>query len=209
MRIVVAGILALAALAASPAFAQSARSSGGNAQVMQQLQQLASERTQLLAENARLKSELDKEKKARETLEKKAGANASRATDLAVARANSRAGELQTELDREKSRLSELVAKFRETAVQLRDIETERTQFKNSLIERDAELGQCVARNQSLYALNGEILTRLEQGGGFRPSVALEPFTRLKRIELENLIDGYQTRAEESAPPQEPAKGSH
>jgi chromosome segregation ATPase len=196
------GLACLAALALQPpAEAQSARSSGGNAQAMQQLQQLAAERTQLLADNARLKSELEAAKKERDELKKKNADGAKRGQDLATARANARAGDLQSELDREKARMSEVVAKFRETAATLRDIETERAQFKNSLVERDGELKQCVARNVALYELNGEILTKLESRGSFSPASALEPFTRLKRVELENLIDGYQTRAEEQRPP--------
>ena len=50
-------MLALALLALAnqrPAVAQAARSSSGNAQAMQQLQQLAAERTKLLADNAKL-----------------------------------------------------------------------------------------------------------------------------------------------------------
>ena len=93
------------------------------------------------------------------------------------------------------------MAKFRELAGQLREVEGDRGTIKTSLAQRDVELKQCIDRNLSLYTLNGEILTRLEHPGGFTAGSALEPFTRLKRIELENLIDGYQTRADEQRPP--------
>ena len=79
----------------------------------------------------------------------------------------------------------------------MRDVESERTAARNTLGQRDIELKQCVDRNLSLYTLNGEILDRLDKRGSFTPASALEPFTRLKRVELENLIDGYQTRAQE------------
>src|SRR5262245_51981874 len=60
-RLVFAVILVTAAHAAA---AQTERAgSSANAQLMQQMQQLASERTQLQAENARLKKELDELKK--------------------------------------------------------------------------------------------------------------------------------------------------
>jgi hypothetical protein len=93
------------------------------------------------------------------------------------------------------------VGKFREMANLLREVETDRNAVKTQLGQRDTEFQQCVDRNRSLYALNGEILARLEKRGGFTPASALEPFTRLKRVELENLIDGYQTRADEQRPP--------
>jgi chromosome segregation ATPase len=199
-------MLALAVLALTthrPVLAQAARSSSGNAQAMQQLQQLAAERTKLLADNAKLKGDLDEARKERDALKKKQDANERRllGNDGAVARANARSDSLGQELEREKAKLTEIVAKFRELAGQLREVESERGTMKTSLAQRDVELKQCVDRNLSLYALNGEVLDRLERRGSFTPGSALEPFTKLKRIELENLIDGYQTRANEQRPP--------
>jgi chromosome segregation ATPase len=196
--------LALLTLAVHrPAAAQAARSSSSNAQAMQQLQQLAAERTKLLADNAKLQSDLDAARKERDALRKTQDASERRlqGTDGAVARANAKSDSLSQELTREKGKLTEIVAKFRELAGQLREVEGERGTIKTALTQRDAELKQCIDRNLSLYALNGEVLTKLENRGGFTPGSALEPFTKLKRIELENLIDGYQTRADEQRPP--------
>jgi|SRR5882672_12728421 len=186
-----------------PAGAQAARSSSGNAQALQQMQQLAAERTRLMAENARLQTELEAARKERDELKKKQGGveNRLRASDVAAARAERTNTTLQSDLDREKARMTELIGKFRETAGTLRDVETDRATVKASLTQRDTELKECVVRNQALYSLNGEILTKLESRGSFTPASALEPFTRLKRVELENLIDGYQTRAQEQQPP--------
>jgi len=203
-RLILPVALVLSGLALlNPAQAQSARSTGGNAQAMQQLQQLAAERTQLLADNAKLKAELDAVRKERDVLAKKQDASERRlqGTDAAVARAGAKSEALSQDLEREKGRLAELVTKFREMAGQFRDVESDRNTVKASLGRRDAELRQCIDRNVSLYTLNGEILTKLEHRGGFSPASALEPFTRLKRVELENLIDGYQTRADEQRPP--------
>jgi chromosome segregation ATPase len=196
-------LAALMIVAVRPASAQEARSSSGNAQAMQQLQQLAAERTKLLADNAKLQTELDSVRKERDGLKKKQEANDRRlqGTDAAVARAGAKAETLQADLEREKGRLAELVGKYREMAGILREIETDRNTTKTALGVRDTELKQCVDRNVSLYALNGEILAKLEHRGSFTPASALEPFTKLKRVELENLIDGYQTRAEEQRPP--------
>jgi len=199
-------MLAMAVLALSghrPASAQAARSSSGNAQAMQQLQQLAAERTKLLADNAKLQADLEAVRKERDALRKKQEASERRlqGTDVAVARAAAKSDSLSQELEREKAKLTEIVAKFRELAGQLREVEGERSTIRTGLAQRDSELKQCVDRNLSLYALNGEILTKLEHRGGLTPGSALEPFTKLKRIELENLIDGYQTRADEQRPP--------
>lgn len=186
-----------------PALAQAARSSGGNAQAMQQLQQLAAERTKLMADNAKLKSDLDVLRKERDALKKKQDAteHGQKGADAAVARATAKSDALAQELEREKTRMAELVTKFRETVGQFREVETDRNTVKAALGQRDAELKQCVDRNVSLYTLNGEVLTRLEHPRGLTASSPLEPFTKLKRVELENLIDGYQSRADEQRPP--------
>jgi chromosome segregation ATPase len=202
MILALAGLL-FAFVVVRPVHAQAARSSSGNAQMIQQMQQLAAERTRLMADNARLQSELDAARKERDELKKKQGNtdNRLRASDAAAARAERTSTTAQADLEREKARLAELITKFRETAGTLRDVETDRTAVKSALAQRDTELKQCVVRNQALYSLNGEILTKLESRGSFTPASALEPFTRLKRVELENLIDGYQTRADEQRPP--------
>lgn len=202
-RFLIVALAAAAFVAHEPAMAQAPRSSGGNAQAMQQLQQLAAERTRLLADNAKLKSELGEVRKERDALKKKqdAAERGLKGTDAAVARATAKSDSLAQELEREKGRMAELVAKFRETVTQFREVESDRNTVKAALGQRDAELKQCVDRNVSLYALNGEILTRLEHPRGLTASSPLEPFTKLKRVELENLIDGYQTRAEEQRPP--------
>src|SRR6266436_1885217 len=64
----IAGVL-FATLAAGVTQGQTARSGGApNAQLMQQMQQLASERTSLQAENGRLKKELEDLRKDRDSL---------------------------------------------------------------------------------------------------------------------------------------------
>ncbi len=193
---------AIALLGTQPAWTQSARPASGNAQ-LQQVQQLAAERTKLLADKARLQSELDAMRKERDELARKHGGVESRvkSSDAAAARAGARSTALQEEVNREKARLQELVAKYRELAGQLREVETDRATAKTTLAQRDIEFAECSARNRSLYVLNGEILARLEAPGRFSAGAALEPFTKLKRIELENLIDGYQQRADEQRPP--------
>lgn len=201
--LLIVACMALAVAFSLHAHAQSARTASPNAQVMQQMQQLAAERTKLMADNARLQSELDAARKERDELKKKQGAGDARLqnSQVAAARAERSNETLKADLEREKTRMAELVAKFRETIGNLRDVETDRGAVKASLAQRDSELKSCNERNQALYDLNGEILARLESRGSFSAASTLEPFTRLKRIELENLMDGYQTRADEQRPP--------
>jgi len=88
------------------------------------------------------------------------------------------------------------VAKFRETAQALRDTETDRTAARQLVSTQEQQLKKCGEHNAGLYKLNAELLNHIEHEGLFSRLAASEPFTRLKRIENENLVDEYKLRAD-------------
>jgi chromosome segregation ATPase len=194
--------LSLASMVSSDsASAQTARKDGGNnAQLMQQMQQLAAERTQLSAENARLKRELDETRKERDTLkgERESNDKKLRSVEGAAARASGDRKQVEDELAQNKERMGELVTKFRETVQTLREVETDRATTKQQLDTRNVDLKSCVDRNAQLYTINDEILKRLDAQGFWTGVAKAEPFTRIKRTQLENLADDYRARAEEA-----------
>ena len=196
-------LVLIGAALCQPALAQTARSggsSGQSAQLVQQLQQLASERTSLQAENAKMKKELDDLRKERDTLKKAQQAVDERAQSsvkAALAQSANQRAESEQELKKSQDRMQELIAKFRETAQTLKDVETERTATKQTLVTRDQELKTCVDHNLALYQLNGEVLTHLENQSVWSRVAAAEPFTKLKRVQLENLVDDYKSRADD------------
>jgi chromosome segregation ATPase len=199
---------------AGTSLAQTARSGGGaaNAQLMQQLQQLASERTRLQADNASMKKELDDVRKERDALKtaQKASDLKTKGSATALAQSSARREQAEQELKQTKDKMTELVAKFRETLQTLREIESERTAFKQSLATRDQDLKTCKDRSLALYKLNGEVLTKLENDSFWSRAGRAEPFTRIKRVQLENLIDDYKDRANDAlnAPPKGPPSAS-
>jgi len=191
------------ALWPSAGSAQVQRSGGGaSAQIMQQYQQISAERNQLQTENEKLKKDLDDLKKQLDAANKQLGAakeNVSRgvaaATALVAARAQAESAEKS--LSDFKTRTQELVARFRETALNLRDVETDRTKLQQDLATKSAAFDRCVEKNYSMFTLTGEILDRYEHQGAFSYIEKAEPFTRLKRTQIENLVDEYRERAEE------------
>lgn len=195
--------IALTAVAAGTVGAQTARSGGGNAnaQLMQQMQQLASERTRLQAENTSLKKELEDTKKERDSLKtaQKGTDQRVKASAAALSESTSRREAAEQELKQTKDKMGELIAKFRETAQSLREVETERTASKQTLAVRDQELSVCKERVLTLYKLNGEILSRLENDSVWSRAARAEPFTRIKRAQMDNLVDDYKDRAHEAA----------
>lgn len=197
MRRVIIGALMLAVAPAG--WAQAERSGSADARVAQQLQQLSSERAALALENDRLQQELDRIKA--ELSKAAAGSSAlerrARALEASASQGEGSAKQAQEQLERTRAQLQELVAKFRETAQTLRDVETERASLKGQLAQQERAYEVCVDRNVSLYQLNAEVLERMEKRGFWSSVAEREPFTRLKRVELENLIDDYRYRAQE------------
>jgi chromosome segregation ATPase len=197
-------IICLALLfATGSANAQTARPGGGaNTQLLQQLQQLqqlGSERASLQAENAKMKKELEDIRKERDQLKKGQQLVEQRvkSSEAALSRSTQERASTDQELTQTKAKMQELIAKFRETLQTLRDLETQSTTYKQSLATRDQELKTCIDRNLALYHLNEEVLARLDKQGVLSRVAQAEPFTRIKRVQLENLIDEYKARAED------------
>jgi len=186
-----------------PIHAQVQRSGGGEVQkFMQQYQQVAAEKTALQTQLAQMKTDLDKAKsdlaamkKERDTLKARAGGAAAAAS--AVAQLTASKESAQKNLEVSKQRLNELVGRFRETATNLKEVEADRTKLRKDLDERIAAFDQCAEYNLQLYEINKEVLDRYEHVGLFTKASASEPFTRISRTRIENLVDEYRARAQE------------
>jgi seryl-tRNA synthetase len=195
-RLIFAAILLVIGVAAQ---AQTQRSGNADARVAQQLQQLSSEKVALQAENNKLKQELEQVKA---ELKKSAGTtkdleNRNKVLQASAGRGVTNSQQTEEQLERSRAQLQELVTKFRETAQTLRDVEGERATVKSQLAAKEREYKVCVDRNVGLYELNKEVLNRMEDRGFWSQVSEREPFTRIKRTQLENLIDDYRYRAEE------------
>ncbi len=199
-RLAGAAALLSISLAGVPGIAQVARSgSNANAQLLEQMQQLASERTALQAEAARNKKELEGLRKERDALKsaQQSVDMRARSASAALAQAVAQRDTAEQELKQAKEKMELLISKFRETIQQLRDIETDRATTQQTLATRDRELKVCLDRNGAFYELDDEVLTRLEKQTLFSRLAASEPFTRIKRVQLENLVDDYRARGDD------------
>jgi chromosome segregation ATPase len=191
------------ALLSTSAPAQVQRSGGGggaaNAQLMMQYQQASTERAQLQADNAKLKKDLEDLKKQldaanKQTAASKAGVSRDAAQLAAAQAANDRGAK---DLADTKGKMQELIGKFRETITQMRGVEAERAQLQQQLTQSKAAFDQCAERNYSLYQVDNEVLDRYSHQGMFSYLERGEPFTRIKRAQIDNLVLEYKGRAEE------------
>ena len=184
---------------AAPLRAQSTRSGGGgdSQRIIQQYQQLAAEKSALAAQIASLKHDLDSArgeleaaKKERDALKAHASAAGS---SLAALTAGKQAAEQSAQQTKE--RMNELVTRFRKTATDLKEIEADRDRLRTQLRERETAYDRCAADNLALYEVNSEVLKRYDNVGLFTRASASEPFTRISRNRIENLVDQYRARA--------------
>jgi chaperonin cofactor prefoldin len=196
-RVVLLGVFA--ALATLPIAAQVARSGGSNnvsGQLLQQYQQATAERATLQGENARLKQELESVKSKLTASDRQlAAARGAAGSRAALAAAQLAAHTSEQALEQTRVRLQELITRFRDTTAALSGVETERAQAHQQLAAMNTQYDICAERNYELYEMNGEALTHLEHPGVWSGLVGHEPFTRLQRTRLENLVDDYRARA--------------
>jgi chromosome segregation ATPase len=204
------------ALLATTAHAQVERSGGGGgeaARIMQQYQQVAAEKTALQSQLAQAKkdleasqSELAAAKKERDALKGRAGAAATATAE--AARLTTTQATTEKNLEQYKQRLMEVVAKFRELAANLKEVETDRNTLRADLGKRDAAYQSCAADNAQLYDLATQVLDRYEHVGLFTKVSAEEPFTRITRTRLDNVADEYREQAKQLRLKQNPQKSA-
>ena len=144
--------------------------------------------------DARLKEQvatIEKEAKAfgaeKDALSRRAGAAESK-----VSRAESGQQSVSSRLESTESRLNEVVAKYKELAEQLRVLELERNDLARQAAEDGQSLKVCAERNVKLADVANEALDRYKNKGCFGALAQAEPFTGLKRAEVENAVEGYR-----------------
>jgi chromosome segregation ATPase len=172
--------------------------SGGEAQkFMQQYQQVAAEKTALQAQLAQAKKDLDAANAELAAVKKERDAAKAHVgiSPAALAQATTAKETAEKSLEKSKQQTAELIVKFREMAANLRDVETARAQLSKDLTDRNGALDKCALDNMQLYELTGDVLDRYEHVGIFTKVSADEPFTRITRTRLENLVDEYRERA--------------
>jgi chromosome segregation ATPase len=185
---------ALATLACAPASAQD-KSQEKRQQVL--IQKLANdkaalerERAQLSRDKADLSSARDSLKKELEQKKREAtrGARESEALRSEVAAAAEREKSLQIELEKTTAALQEARRVSEQLATRLSNQSSTSRYWQ-------ARAGSCGEKNAKLVGLNSELLDKYRAKSCGDAIMEAEPFTGLRRTEMENLIQEYGDRA--------------
>ena len=84
----------------------------------------------------------------------------------------------------------------KELAEQLRKVETERNELARQAAADGQGLKVCAQKNVQLAGIANEALDRYEKKGCFGALAQAEPFTGLKRIEVENAVEEYRQKVD-------------
>lgn len=133
----------------------------------------------------RLNRDLAQERQQRETLLK----------DLDLLRQE--AAELKAQLAQERTRLAESRSSLAETQGRLRDREAEKLALERARSQLERELAASEARNKALYAIGRDLMTRFERKTCNEILAEGEPFTGLRRVQTENLLEMYRDKLDE------------
>lgn len=188
----VAALLLAAVFAVSPAIAADKKADPNKAQIrrMQQVQR------KLEQEKAAVVSELEEEKK---KVESEALRAAELKHDLNALR--SARNSLKAKLAESEAKLAETAAEVRRTQEQLRLAETEGKRLQTALAGEQQrlagekqQLAACVERDKELRKVSAEVLERYEKKTCSDSVLQHEPFTGLKRVEIENAVEDLREK---------------
>jgi len=188
------GLMVWATLAAGPAGAADKKGDANKEQIrrLQQAQQkLQQEKSQLAEEKAAAEGELEK---ARKRAEGEAGRATGLSRELAAARQSREALAVK---------LAETEAELRKAQELQRGCEQEGRRLQGSLTQERQRLTACQASNGELYRVGGEILERYQRKSCTDSLLQAEPFTGLKRVEIENMVEDFQEKLDGARLPSE------
>ncbi len=154
----------------------------GNLAAQAETEKLREEKERLAAENALLKARADALLASTASLEQKNAASLTR-----VALLESKNGQLTERLAAIEADRRALEQKQRETFQTLKEREKE-VKALNEKYDRAAE------HNARLYAIGNELIRKYESKGVMTTLLEKEPFTQIKKVELEKLSKDYKEK---------------
>lgn len=196
-------MVAVTVITAPLAVAEEARAGADAAAAIQrlqvQLQRLSAERARLTSELDTTSSELTAATAELETvtaerdkLARQAQVDARRIGGLEDANEQFRE---RTELLNE--RLNELLERYREAVVTLREMQADRDNWQTIAEGHESRIAICEEQNNQLHDIGMEALERYENKGCLSRFAQLEPFTGIKRVQIENMVADYRRLLDE------------
>ncbi len=166
----------------------------------QAIKQAQDKNTQLEQANSdlanKLKEREQQAEEAQQSLEGFTRKNKRLANDFA--KEQSKTSDLEGKLEQAESELQQLRTRLAETTASqlqaqhsLKTMTTEKTSL-------DDNLTLCLDQNKRLYQVGRELINLVERPEGFLSVLRAEPFTQIKRVELENIFQDYRDNLDQN-----------
>jgi hypothetical protein len=105
----------------------------------------------------------------------------------------------QIELQATKTALNELDVKYQGTVYDLKVNEQQRANLTATSIQKTKLIDACVAKNNKLYDYGLDLVKLYENPTEYKKVVLTEPFSQLKRVQLENILQDYNDKIDEQS----------
>ena len=105
----------------------------------------------------------------------------------------------QVELQSTKTALNDLEVKYQGTVYDLKVNEQQRANLTATSIQKTKLIDACVAKNNKLYDYGLELVKLYENPTDYKKVVLTEPFSQLKRVQLENILQDYNDKIDEQS----------
>jgi chromosome segregation ATPase len=157
---------------------------------------------QQLTEIQQQKSAVDQEKTALEETLKKTR-NEIDTHKHSTATAAAKAHQLQQDIEAANNEKVELRARLDEATKQNQAVSAQRDKLEqdlknigNALAKENEQRKLCETNNGELYRIGRELVEWYGNKGAFNAILEAEPFTRMKGVEMENLLENYREKLE-------------
>lgn len=164
--------------------------------VQQQVQQVRQEKTALEEKLAGFEQE--KEKLAGQVNDAQARAKSASAKNqqlqVALDAMTQEKQALQTQKTELEQRLAELTTKHASTERELAQTQVQKKQTESTLSTRDQQVASCEDKNLKLYQHGRGLIEQCRDRSATDVLLRLEPFTGIKRVGLENVLEEYRDK---------------
>jgi chromosome segregation ATPase len=185
-------LLVCLTMLAFPALAADKPGADPTKRLQQQLRKSEQEKAQLVQQKTEAESQVKDAQGKADEAQKRADAAAGRNSKLSkeLAAAKAEIGALTASSKAEQAALTGKLAESQRTLAELRlAFGAEKQQLEAVLAKHKTALSGCWERNDRMYKLGYELLDKYEQKSCFTSALQAEPFTGLKRAQIENMVE--------------------
>lgn len=111
---------------------------------------------------------------------------------------NTRLADMENALADTRSRFGDLSRLQQETAQKVLELESEKHALETGLRERENDVSTCTTKNANLYSYGLDLIKLFDKPSAYERALRTEPFTKLKRVELENIFQDYRDKLDDN-----------